>query len=136
MAGYERRMRACLWALACGDALGRLTEGYWPHRIERVYGGPVRDFAAPLRPHDPLDWREAEVSDDTVMTLLLARSLVQHEGRFDADDFAARITERPIKGWPRWAAFARAREAGDTAAATDSAGPGAAVRSVAIGLID
>ena len=129
-------MRACLWALACGDALGRLTEGYWPHRIERVYGGPVRDFAAPLRPHDPLDWREAEVSDDTAMTLHLARSLVQHEGRFDADDFAARITERPIKGWPRWAAFARAREAGDTAAATDSAGPGAAVRSVAIGLID
>lgn len=136
MADYERRMRACLWALACGDALGQLTEGYWPHWIPRVYGGAVRDFAEPVRPHDPLEWREGEVSDDTLMTLLLARSLVAHEGRFDADDFAARITERPIKGWPRWAAFARAREAGDAAAATDSAGPGAAVRSVAIGLID
>ena len=84
-----RRSLAALAGVAVGDALGKMTEGYWPPEIESRYGGKVETFLSPQQPRSTHAWAFAEVTDDTRFTILVAESIVACGGAGDADSIAA-----------------------------------------------
>jgi ADP-ribosylglycohydrolase len=92
------RVAGCLAGAAIGDALGGATEGYAPEEIRQRYGGPVRGIVAPFQP----DWRHARpnspyhkgdghITDDTLMTRVLARAYVRKNDHLDAYDMASLV---------------------------------------------
>ncbi len=82
------RARGCLLGLACGDALGGPLEFMGTREVLRTHG-EVRDFIG----GGWLSLRPGETTDDTAMTLDLARSLAEL-GYVDPEDVAQR--------WVRW----------------------------------
>jgi len=127
----EERALGCLRGVAVGDALGRMTEGYWPGEIAMAYGGPITGFQEPIQPRSSHTWARAEVTDDTTFTLLLANSILA-QGLVDRRDVARRILARPIKGWPGWAEFAAANDLEHVGHRT---GTGAPSRIAPVGII-
>ncbi|HET8521846.1 MAG TPA: ADP-ribosylglycohydrolase family protein [Thermomicrobiales bacterium] len=77
------RYRGCLLALACGDALGGPVEFESRADIAAEHPDGVRDFIG----GGPWRLAPGEVTDDTQMTLALARSLARG-GAYDMDDIA------------------------------------------------
>jgi ADP-ribosylglycohydrolase len=71
------RTRAALWGVAVGDAFGKMTEGYWPNQIDLRYGGHLDEFRMPIpaNPDHVEYWSFAEVTDDTLLTILTAESI-------------------------------------------------------------
>ena len=127
-----RRSQAALYGVAVGDALGKLTEGYWPHEISAAYGGPITGFRRPIQPRSQFQWAYAEVTDDTRFTILVAESIIAC-GKVDRRDIARRILAGPIKGWPGWAEF---KAAGDLGQVGHRTGNGAPMRVAPVGIID
>jgi ADP-ribosylglycohydrolase len=58
---------AALTGVAVGDALGKMTEGFWPPEIYSRYGGRVETFLSPQQLHSSHVWAYAEVTDDFKM---------------------------------------------------------------------
>ncbi|HEU5431467.1 MAG TPA: ADP-ribosylglycohydrolase family protein [Thermomicrobiales bacterium] len=79
------RYRGCLLGLACGDALGGPVEFMTRGDIARAYPHGVRDFVG----GGWLALVPGEITDDTQLTLALARSL--DERGLDMDAFAAAL---------------------------------------------
>lgn len=129
----EERALACLRGVAVGDALGKMTEGYWPGEIEAAYGGPISGFQEPIQPRSRHAWAYAEVTDDTRFTLLVAESILT-AGRVDRRDITRRIIARPIKGWPGWDRFAAAAGA-DPGYSERRTGNGAPMRVSPVGIL-
>lgn len=94
----EERALACLRGVAVGDALGKMTEGYWPGEVAAAYGGSITGFRQPIQPRSGHTWARAEVTDDITFTLLLANSILA-QGRLDRRAISRWIMARPIKGW-------------------------------------
>jgi ADP-ribosyl-[dinitrogen reductase] hydrolase len=76
------RYRGCLLGLACGDALGGPVEFKHRDEIARTYPAGLRDFVG----GGWLDLESGEITDDTQLTLALARAL--DERGLDMDAFA------------------------------------------------
>jgi ADP-ribosylglycohydrolase len=108
----EKRAVACIQAVAVGDAMGKMTEGYRPEEILQNYGEQLQGFRQPLQPKSGFSWRYAEVTDDTVFTMLTAESITE-KGRVDRRDIIQRILKTKIKGWPGWDDFYDAAQAGE-----------------------
>lgn len=79
------RFKGALLGLAIGDALGATVEFMNPEQI-RVQHGELRDIIG----GGWLKLKPGEVTDDTQMTLCVARSLVAHNG-FNPHDMADRL---------------------------------------------
>lgn len=95
MVGLRSRFRGALLGVVVGDAIGAGFEGGPPlpaEASEQVADGRI--FEVPLLSY----------TDDTAMTLALARSLVDRSG-FDADDVARAFDDayrnEPWRGWGR-----------------------------------
>jgi ADP-ribosylglycohydrolase len=125
------RCAAALAGIAVGDALGKMTEGYWPPEVELRYGGRVETFLPPQQPRSSHTWAYAEVTDDTRFTLLVAESIVSC-GRVVASNIVRRILAQPIKGWPGWDGFRKKAEAGER---DTRSGNGAPMRVAPIGIL-
>lgn len=125
------RCHAALAGIAIGDALGKLTEGYWPPEIGIKYGGRVETFLPPQQSRSSYHWAFAEVTDDTRFTLLIAKSIIAC-GKVDAGDITRRILERPIKGWTDWHEYKKKAETGEKDTRT---GNGAPMRVAPIGML-
>lgn len=74
------KARGVIAGLAVGDALGGSTEGYPPEAIRERFGGWVTDIVGPFlpewrtaRPMSPYHKGDGHITDDTLMTLALAR---------------------------------------------------------------
>ena len=80
------RYQGCLLGLACGDALGGPVEFVSRVDIARKYPNGLRDYVG----GGWLHLAPGEITDDTQMTLALARSLARG-GDLDMDDVAARF---------------------------------------------
>lgn len=111
---FEQRAIGCLQAVAVGDAMGKMVEGYRPEEIVKTYGGPITRFRKPIQPRSTFKWKYAEVTDDTRFTLLIAKSIIS-KGKVDSEDITKRIMRHPIKGWPRWREFCKAIQDGEKA---------------------
>lgn len=81
----DERAWGMMYGLACGDALGRLTEFQKLPEIKRTYG-PQGIQELP----DPAEW-----TDDTQMTLALARALIE-AGDQDTDALMSVVTREFI----------------------------------------
>ena len=125
------RCYAALAGVAIGDALGKMTEGYWPLEIMQRYGGRIETFLPPQTPRSSHDWAFAEVTDDTRFTLIVANSILAC-GSVDEQDIASRILEKPIKGWPGWEEYREKAERGEKATRS---GNGAPMRVAPIGIL-
>jgi ADP-ribosylglycohydrolase len=97
----EHRAVSCIEAVAIGDAMGKMTEGYSPEEVISNYGGRINGFQKPIQPKSKFTWNYAEVTDDTQFTLLVAESIIESK-QVNQKDIVKRILNRPIKGWPRW----------------------------------
>ncbi|HEU0116039.1 MAG TPA: ADP-ribosylglycohydrolase family protein [Thermomicrobiales bacterium] len=90
MSTLEDRYRGCLLGLACGDALGGPAEFMTRDGIARAYPDGLRDFVG----GGWLDLAPGEITDDTQLTLALARALDVRG--LDMDAFA-----RELRVWLR-----------------------------------
>jgi ADP-ribosyl-[dinitrogen reductase] hydrolase len=82
------RYRGCLLGLACGDALGGPVEFKSREWIAKNYPGGLRDLVG----GGWLELEPGEITDDTQLTLAIARSLAKG-GPLDMDDVAANFLE-------------------------------------------
>lgn len=78
----------CLLGLACGDALGGPVEFMSRTEVATEHPNGLREFIG----GGWLQLAPGEITDDTQMTLALARSLVERGG-LDMDDVAARFVD-------------------------------------------
>ncbi len=142
----ENRAVACIQGVAVGDAMGKMTEGFWPEDIVSTYGGWITSFREPLYPRGPERgrrqerWGYAEVTDDTRFTLLIAKSVIERR-RVERKDIIRRILnhETKIKGWPGWEGFSRAARKGEEGISEFAKwrdGNGAPMRVSPIGIIN
>ena len=136
----EQRAIAALQGVAVGDAMGKMTEGYWPKEVISVYGSRLDNFKDPIQPKSRFEWKRAEVTDDTTFTLLIAESIIEKE-HVDRQDIIRRILNHKtkIKGWPGWSDFSRAANLGEYELAKFAKwrdGNGAPMRISPIGIIN
>ena len=126
------RIDGALTAYACGDALGVPWEsapttnaGATPSQIEQL---PARD-----------GWPRGATSDDTALTLLVARHLAERDGDYDPSAFLADLAEQApaIRGLgpTTTAAIERFRRSGEAVATPGRATNGAAMRALPIGWV-
>ena len=108
----EKRAVACIQAVAVGDAMGKMTEGYWPEEILQNYGEQLQGFRQPVQPKSGFSWGYAEVTDDTRFTLLIAESITE-KSCVDKQDIIQRILKTKIKGWPGWEYLYNAAQLGE-----------------------
>jgi ADP-ribosyl-[dinitrogen reductase] hydrolase len=88
MVDLQDRYRGVLLGLACGDALGGPVEFKSRDEIVELYPDGLRDFVG----GGWLSLAPGEITDDTQMTLAIARSLAEREA-IDMSDVAARFLE-------------------------------------------
>jgi ADP-ribosyl-[dinitrogen reductase] hydrolase len=88
MTTLRDRYRGCLLGLACGDALGGPVEFKSRDWIAENYPGGLRDFVG----GGWLSLQPGEITDDTQLTLAVARSLAKG-GPLEMDDVAANFLE-------------------------------------------
>jgi len=127
----------CLLGVICGDVLGAPVEGLPAEQIRRQFGRISRPIPGP--------GGRACYTDDTLMTLALARSLVRCAGRVDPEDCAAAGAAAfdPQRGYGRSAVKVLEalrggvswRETGTLLFPEGSYGNGAAMRIAPIGLL-
>lgn len=126
------RFRGCLLWGAVGDALGRAVEGWSPARIREQYGPDgIRHF---VPAHGSGAGPTGTITDDTQLTMEVARSLLATDGRFSPDDFVARLIAWLPYGRGKGEATTRAVQALERGVrwrqiggVVDSAGNGAAM---------
>jgi ADP-ribosylglycohydrolase len=82
--GAEDRIRGSLTALACGDAIGKQTEGLSHDDVRRWYPDGVRGFEGPPGTVIPRyvgnrkhEWCIGETTDDTERTIAVARAILR-----------------------------------------------------------
>ena len=101
------KARGAIAGLAVGDALGGSTEGYPPEAIRERFNGWVTDIVGPFlpdwrtaRPMSPYHKGDGHVTDDTLMTLALARvyaTVRDHLTAFEiAEHLVPELAERVI----------------------------------------
>lgn len=88
MIDLQDRYRGVLLGLACGDALGGPVEFKSRDEIVELYPGRLRDFVG----GGWLSLFPGEITDDTQMTLAIARSLAERPA-LDMEDVAARFLD-------------------------------------------
>jgi ADP-ribosylglycohydrolase len=136
---FQDVYRGCLLWGAVGDALGRVAERKSPSEIRARFG--------PDGPTEYVPWRgwqggpTGTITDDTQLTMEIARSIIHTRGQFDPEDFSRRLVEwlpvgrgkgratteavkNLVAGQPWWRA----------GVAVNSAGNGSAMRAAPIGL--
>ncbi|GAB7190858.1 hypothetical protein NUM3379_15650 [Kineococcus sp. NUM-3379] len=84
----QHRVSGALIGAAVGDALGAPFEFGPPHWFSDRFPAPARGVSTEMCGGGQLGWEPGEFTDDTQMALLLAQSLVEHDGLDEADVFA------------------------------------------------
>jgi ADP-ribosylglycohydrolase/tetratricopeptide (TPR) repeat protein len=126
------RIAEALMAYACGDALGVPWEN-----ASRVSGVPSASHVERLPARE--GWPRGVTSDDTALTLLVARHLVERDGGCEASAFLAELAEgEPMirgLGPTTTAAIEHFRRSGQAVASSGGATNGAAMRALPIGWV-
>ncbi len=126
------KTEALLNGIAVGDAFGKMTEGFWPPEITTRYGDPIQEFREPIQPNSRYSWKRAEVTDDTRLTLIVARSIVEREG-VDESHLINSLCSEEVKGWPSWSRLVVAAQQG---VRMTRIGNGAPIRIAGAGIIN
>ena len=129
---FGERIAGALTAYACGDALGVPWENM-PEADADVAAGLIEQV--PARG----GWPPGGTSDDTALTLLVARHLAERDGGCDPRAFLADLAEQEpaIRGLgpTTTAAIEQFRRGGEVGASPGNATNGAAMRALPIGWV-
>jgi len=97
MIDYKNRIENMLLYLSVGDALGKICSKYNKKQIYEIYGREVTGLIRPIRPKSLRNWERGDVTDDTILTLLVLESLIENNG-FNRRDIAKRLIDVDPKG--------------------------------------
>jgi ADP-ribosylglycohydrolase len=126
------RIAGALTAYACGDALGVPWENAF-----RASAVPSASHVEQVPARE--GWPRGVTSDDTALTLLVARHLAERDGGCDASAFLAELAEQEpmIRGLgpTTTAAIEHFRRSGEAVASVGRATNGAAMRALPIGWV-
>jgi ADP-ribosylglycohydrolase len=87
-------IKRILEGIACGDALGKITSKYSKEEVLKIYGGPIKGLVKPIRIGSKRNWERGDITDDTLLTLLVADSLIKSMG-FSRRDIGRRLLSCP-----------------------------------------
>ena len=128
----SERIDGALTAYACGDALGLPWESR-PGENADITASQIEQL--PARG----DWPRGVTSDDTALTLLVARHLADRDGAGDASAFLADLADQEPRirglGPTTIAAIEQFRRTGQAAPSPERATNGAAMRALPIGWV-
>lgn len=81
-----------LVGIACGDALGKMASKRSAEQVIDIYGSRLTTIAKPIITHRSKknDWEKGDITDETILTLLIADSIIA-QGRFDREDIGKRM---------------------------------------------
>ena len=136
------RIRACLYGIAVGDAVGKQTERLSHHEVLRWYPNGIRGFEGHPGATIPRysgnskrEWRIGETTDDTERTIAVARAVIAD--RAVSHVSIGREMLQCVKGvHPGIESLWEFHLAGDPAReATNHDGCGAAVRVAPVGIL-
>src|SRR5690242_1680662 len=124
------RIEGALTAYACGDALGVPWESR-PGAGARATSGEIEQLPA----HG--EWPRGATSDDTALTLLVARHLADRDGDGDPAAFLAELAgqEPEIRGLGPTTTIERFRRGDEAAGSSGRATNGAAMRALTAGWV-
>lgn len=83
--------------LSVGDALGKICSKYSMSEILQIYGERINELRAPIRRASKYTWREGAITDDTILTILVADSIISQK-KFDRADIGKRMIQCNPKG--------------------------------------
>lgn len=86
--------RKLLEGIACGDSLGKMTSKYSMEEVLEIYGKKVTNLGQAIRLNSKRKWVAGDITDDTLLTLILADSLIEKR-KFVREDFARRLINCP-----------------------------------------
>jgi ADP-ribosylglycohydrolase len=96
------KILGCLVNLAIGDALGYPAHEMSQEEIARRFNGPLQSFHPPFSDNPyHTDMVAGQVTDDTIMTLVIAKAILEAHGVMDARYFGQQIAEW-ARGNPVW----------------------------------
>lgn len=83
---YFSKVYGSLAAAATGDALGYPSHDMTQDEIRRRFGGYLDDFHPPFpdNPYHPKYMVAGQITDDTIMTLVIAEAIINAGGKIDA----------------------------------------------------
>jgi ADP-ribosylglycohydrolase len=136
------RILGCLEGIACGDAIGKQTEGLSRDSIERWYPDGIRGFEGPPGAVIPRyvgnskrEWRIGETTDDTERTIAVARAILQ-DGDVRHTTIGRELLACRKCVHPGLKSLWEFHQMGDPARVTqDHDGCGAAVRVAPVGIL-
>ncbi len=94
MSEIEKRIKGCLIGCAYGDAMGMPTEMLSSKDISRVFPNGVSHF----EPSTEIDFIQrkfpaAQVTDDTINTLLVSESIIEDKGDFNTEHYIDKLLD-------------------------------------------
>jgi len=90
MTQTKYKFQRMLEHLSVGDALGKICSKYSKTEILEIYGEYINTLRAPIRKASKYLWKEGAVTDDTILTLLVADSIINKK-KFDRTDIGRRM---------------------------------------------
>ncbi|MDE6329972.1 MAG: ADP-ribosylglycohydrolase family protein [Muribaculaceae bacterium] len=87
---FINKIKGCLYGYAIGDALGIGTEFMTRREVRVRYPEGLKEYSQIIRDAHRSVWKQGQVSHDTEVVLMMARSFVDC-GRPDHMDYAARL---------------------------------------------
>lgn len=128
---FQERIKNMLSTLAVGDALGKICSKYTVDDILEIYGHKIDHLVKPIR-NSSFEWYVGAITDDTILTLLVADSLITNRDYCRSD-----IAKRMIDCDPRGGSQIKKLKASGKLnyVATDGNTNGAAIRVSALSIV-
>ncbi|KAL3868581.1 hypothetical protein ACJMK2_041382 [Sinanodonta woodiana] len=97
----EEQIKATIYGQCMGDAIGLLTEFMSKEEARKNYG-MYADLSFSCKIHDRHRdaWETGDWTDDSDHMLLIMRSLFSKHGKVDTNDFAQKLYEWSVTGFP------------------------------------
>lgn len=84
------RAESMLRHLSVGDALGKICSKYTEEEVISIYGKKITELVTPIRRKSTYNWKKGWITDDTILSLLVADSIIFNK-RFNREDVARRM---------------------------------------------
>lgn len=133
MNSLKSRVESMLRHLVVGDALGKICSKYTKEEVYSLYGKPITGLVKPIRRNSNQEWFRGAVTDDTILTLLVADSLI-NRGSFDRRDLARRLIDCEPRGGKQ--IYKLKKSGNEDYVASDGETNGAAIRVSPLAVVE
>ncbi|XP_060079760.1 ADP-ribosyl-[dinitrogen reductase] glycohydrolase-like [Ylistrum balloti] len=97
-----QRILGTIFGQCAGDAIGLLTEFLTKEECKEHYKTMRKEleFSHKIEDHHRVHWKTGDWTDDSDQMILILLSIVENQGTVDPFDFARRIKDWGLKGFP------------------------------------